>query len=165
MGVALWLGRPPAARAAPPLVHAHDVVAQQGLEAWWRPGDLLLVATGPSGREAWRPLADDPSPHPAPPALPGWTRVGAACAPAPTAAFTLAGKPARAWISGPPAAPEVRVERDGVPVAAATLGQPASVCALHVGEADAVPGLEIVVTWTVGGLQGLTVLRVPEVAH
>jgi len=156
---------PRVAAGAPPLVHAHDVVAQKGLEAWWRPGDLLLIAEGPAGREAWRPLSDDPSPHPAPPALPGWTRVGAACSAAPSAAFTLAGKPARVWISGPPGAPELRVERDGLPLSAAVLGQPAVVCAVHVGEADAVPGLEIVVTWAVGALQGLTVLRLPEVAH
>jgi hypothetical protein len=158
-----WGVRP--AAAAQPLVQAYEVAASE-LQVWWKERDLMVVTPGLDGLEARRPLADA-AVHAAPAGFPGWTRLGAACA-GPggnRTTFPLAGKPAVAAAGGDKAVPVVTVHRDGVLVAQAPLGQPAEACAIHVGEADALPGVEIVVSWTLGSVQGVTVFRLPELAH
>lgn len=167
LSVLALLGGPavPPAAAAQPLVAAYDLAAAE-LAVWWRPGDLMLVTPGTKGLEARRPLVDGDI-HPAPATMGGWTRLDGACDPvdAVQVTFPLAGKSAVATVGGDAALPAVHVLREGVLVAQAPLGQPARPCAIHVGEADGVPGLELVVTWSLGSLHGVTVLRLPELAQ
>jgi hypothetical protein len=152
------------AHALPPLLLAVDT-ADPGLRVFVRPGDLLLA--GPTGdeRPAVRPLLG-PGPVPLPPSLDGWAALHAPCDGGTSAAFLRDGKPAEARLSVGPAAVEVAVLVEGRRVAEGALARPVSPCRLVVAEADALPGPEVIFTWTgPGGARGLTVWRVPETAR
>jgi hypothetical protein len=159
----VWGARP--AAAAQPLVQAYEVAASE-LQVWWKERDLMVVTPGLDGLEARRPLVDT-AVHAAPSGFRGWTRLGEACGTKSSnrTTFSLAGKLAVVAAGGDSAVPVVTIHRDGVLVAQAPLGQPAKACAVHVGEADALPGVEIVVSWILGSIQGVTVFRLPELAH
>ncbi len=160
--VALALGVPPT-HAAQPLTPAGELAAAT-VEVWWRRGDLLLVTEGPDGREARRPLANE-AVHPAPASLQGWKRIGESCENRSQTTFTLLDRPAIATVGGDASIPAVTIHREGLLVAHAPLGQPAQPCTITVVEADALPGLEVIVTWGLGDIHGVSVFRLPELAQ
>jgi hypothetical protein len=152
------------AQALPPLLLAVDT-ADPGLRVFLRPGELLLA--GPTGddRAAVRPLAG-PGPVPLPASLDGWSALHAPCDGALTAAFSRDGRPAEARLAVSPAAVEATVWVEGRLVAQGALARPVTPCRLAVAEADALPGPEVIFTWTgPGGVRGLTVWRVPDTAR
>lgn len=151
----------------PPLVFVTDT-AEPGLRAWWREGELLVAPTAASGRPGMRPLVGA-SPVPVPADLAAWTPLGLTCSSHPKSQFTLDGRAALLTVSGAWDKPMLELTVEDRMVAAAPLGRPASVCGVHVGQADSLPGPEVMVSWRFGEganqLYGLSVFRVPETAR
>ena len=150
--------------AASPLVPAYETL-DCALRAWWRPGDLFVAPGAGDPRPGLHPLGSAVEAA-APPAGDGWQRIGERCEPAASATFDLRGQTATVRLEGPWSAPLLRV-RVGERIAAEqSLGHPAHLCALQVVEADATPGLEILLLWRampeVAVAQGLTVFHLPE---
>lgn len=155
------------AQAACPLVPAFETL-DTALRAWWRPGELFVAPGAGDPRPGFFPL-NSRLEGTAPPAGEGWRRLGERCDPAATATFTLQERPAVASLEGDWMAPILRV-RVGERIAAELpIGHPAHLCALYVAEADATPGLEILVLWRnqaeVAVPQGISVYRVPDAAR
>ena len=155
--------------AAPPLILAADV-GEPGMEVWWREGDLLVGSPQQDGRPGMRPLSEQKERLQLPADLTGWTRLGKTCQDKPLATSLLDEAAITATISTDPAGHQIARVQDGQRVLAEnTLGRPVTVCALALVQADALPGLELLVLWTLGEgadpIRGLTVLRVPEMAR
>jgi hypothetical protein len=138
----------PAAHAAPPLVPAADV-ADPDLQVYWRDGELLLGMPLRSDRPALRPLVDL-APSTLPDDLSGYRRLGEACDAVPRATATLDGNPVVAEIGGSLEAPTIVLKGGPVVLAQNKLGRPVVPCTIDIVQADAVPGLEVVVTWRTG---------------
>lgn len=153
--------------ATPPLVLAADV-AETGLRVWWRPGDLLIGPPAGDPRPGMRPLCG-PAEVAIPTEISGWTALGATCPGVLAHTFNLDGEPATATPEGTWEAPVIRLRSKGRVIAEAPLGRPGRVCEIAVGEADAVPGLEVMVTWRLGEgaseLRGLNIYRIPDTAR
>lgn len=156
-----------AARALPPLEPVH-ATAGVGMRVWWRPGALMVAASGEPGAPFTYPLEINKK-GTLPPTLSGWSPLGETCAPRPEAAIELDGEPAVAKVIGTPERPGLALTRGRRRVAAGPLGQAAEICALFLGEADGIPGPELMVLWRIGEgpsqLRGLTVMRVPDTAR
>jgi len=156
-----------AAWALPPLQAVH-ATAGVGMRVWWRPGSLLVAASGEPGAPFTYPLEINKK-GTLPATLSGWTPLGETCAPRPEASMELDGETATAKVIGTPDRPALALVRGLRRVAAGPLGQAAEVCALFLGEADAIPGPELLVLWRIGEgpsqLRGLTVMRVPDTAR
>lgn len=155
------------ASATPPLVLAADV-ADAGLRVWWRVGDLLIGPPSGDPRPGMRPLIG-PAEVAIPVDLAGWSALGETCAATLSVTFPLDGEPATATAEGTWELPVIRLRSRGRVIAEAPLGRPGRVCEIAVGEADAVPGLEVLVTWRLGGgsseLRGLNIYRIPDTAR
>lgn len=152
------------ALAAPPLDLAVDV-AEAGLQAWWRPGELLVGVPGRGDRTALRPLVDL-NPTTLPSDLSGWTDLGTGCSTPARGELEVDGVSLSARIAGPPEQRVLLLEVDGELRAQQSLGRPVRPCAVRLGQADALPGVEIMVSWDFGegaaATRGLSVFRVPE---
>ncbi len=155
----------PEARAVPPLVVAADE-AEAGLRAWWKEGDLLVAPPAGDPRPGVRPLVG-PAPVVLPAALDGWQPLLDTCSEAPDPpAFSLGERTARARVERTDSTLIVRVSVDDRVVAEGALGRPAEPCSLTVGQADALPGKEVLLGWrTAAGVTGLTVFRIPDTAR
>lgn len=153
-----------AALAAPPLVVAVDE-AEPGLRAWWREGELLVAPPAGDPRPGVRPLVG-PAPVVLPQDLGGWTPLLGDCPErAPTAALPLGDETAMVDVTQTEHSLVLRVKVADRTVAEGSLGRPATPCSLHVGQADALPGYEVLLGWrTAAGVHGLTVFRVPEMS-
>jgi len=160
----LWGGP---AWALPPLEVLHTTAAEE-LHVWWRAGELMVAQSKAPGSAVRWPLDPGRSGQ-LPAVLVGWTPFGQTCSTPPEARTTLDGAPAVARVEGSAELPVITLSRDGTRVAQGPLGQPATVCALTLVEADAVPGPELLVLWRMDGpartLRGLTVMRVPQTAR
>lgn len=152
------------ALAAPPLVVAVDE-AEPGLRAWWREGELLVAPPAGDPRPGVRPLVG-PAPIVPPTELAGWTALHGECPErAPTAALPVGEHTATVNVEAAEQNLVVRLQLDERTIAEGALGRPARACSLHVGQADGLPGYEVMLGWqTAAGVQGLTVFRVPETA-
>ena len=152
--------------AAPPLVVSVDE-AETGLRAWWRDGELIVAPAEGDPRPAVRPLRS-PVPVALPPDRSGWIDLLTGCSEGPpTAAMPVGDATAIAQATKDAATGTVRLTVRLGPrlVAEGALGRPAEPCSLHLGQADALPGYELMLGWrTEMGLRGLTVFRVPETA-
>jgi hypothetical protein len=161
----LWILLFTLARATPPLVYVTDT-ADQGLRAWWRPGDLLVA--GATGSAGLRPLQAEPTAV-VPADLSGWKALGARCASSAQARVALPGGEAEVKVAGTEMAPLLRIERGGQTLAESPLGRPARVCELLVANLDATEGLELAVAWQMGDpkapISGISLFRVPDVAR
>jgi hypothetical protein len=152
------------ALAAPPLVVAVDE-AELGLRAWWREGELLVAPPDGDPRPGVRPLVG-PAPVALPPDLQSWTPLLGECPErAPTAALPLGEQTAVVDVTSSEQSLVLHVKVGDRTVAEGALGRPATACSLHVGQADALPGYEVLLGWqTKAGVRGLTVFRVPEMS-
>lgn len=162
LGALLHLGI--ATGATPPLMPAADA-AQVGLHAWWREGELLLgVPTDPE-RPAMRPLVDL-----AHATLPtdflGWEPIGKTCQDEPRATAAMGNTPIEGLVSGTTIHPMIRLLQESRVLAESALGRPAKVCEIRIVQADAMPGLELIVAWRTGTgetmMNGFSVFRIPE---
>jgi len=162
--MAMLLLAPSVAAATPSLEPAADV-AEPGLRTWWRPGELVVGVPGRSDRSALRPLVD-PTPTALPSDLSSWTELGTSCTEAPEARLTSGSHTLTAVVHAPGAQRIVQLKVGDKVIAQQTLGRPVTPCALHLGQADALPGLELMVAWVTAdeSVRGLTVFRVPEAA-
>lgn len=155
------------ALAAPPLVPAADL-AGDGLEVWWREGELLAGVGERPDRRGVRPLADL-APIELPSDLSGWRRIGANCHPNANADATLGELPVVAELAGSSDEPVVQIRAGARVVASAALGRPARSCDIAVVQADGLPGLEVIVVWRPASedetLRGVTVYHIPEIAR
>ena len=157
------------AAAAPPLLVAADI-GEAGMMVWWRDGDLLAGSTTTDGRPGVRPLAQG-QPLALPADLSGWKPLGQRCDDTPSAQATIDGNTVTVSIVTDPTAQQiVRLTTGEVTLAENTLGRPAKICSVHIGQADALPGQEVLVTWRLGEdpastINGLTVFRIPETAR
>ena len=148
------------ALALPPLVTAVDI-AQPGLTAYLKPGELWLGIPDEAGRPGLRPLVDL-KPRPLPSSLSDFTTLGTECQAEPLDQAEFGGTPITARVAGDALHPVIQIERNERLIARSLLGRPATVCALHIAQADAVPGPELIVSWQMGNIRGFTVYRVPE---
>jgi len=166
IGSLLWGLFSTSAQALPPLVPAADL-AQNGLQAWWKPGELMVGMPNEHGRPGMRPLVDL---HPKlmPENQTGWTLLGESC-PTPTHIDgVFCGHRLRAEVAGDALHPTLRLLIEGRAVAENLLGRPALICDLHIGEADSVVGPELIVSWRPSKdspMRGYTVYRIPEALH
>lgn len=155
------------ASALAPLVPAADV-AEPGLVAWWKPGDLLVGHPDQEGRPGMRPLVSL-VPLVLPTDLNGYTRLGGACVAQPESARVIGGRRLRATVTASAEGPVVQVLSGDRLLAVNALGRPALVCEVLLGDADSLPGPEVVVAWRMelseGELWGVTVYRLPEAAR
>lgn len=153
-----------AALAAPPLVVAVDE-AEPGLRAWWREGELLVAPPEGDPRPGVRPLVG-PAPVVLPTDLAGWTPLLGECPERPpTAALPIGERTVTVGLTQTDQSLVLRMQIGERTVAEGALGRPAMACSLHVGQADALPGYEVLLGWrTAAGVNGLTVFRVPETA-
>lgn len=153
--------------AVPPLVQAADLAAP-GMEVWWREGELLAGEPTQPGRPGLRPLSDL-APLALPVDLTGWTPLGDPCVPGATDHAMLDTVAVDADVIGDKEAPVIRLRAGQRLVASAALGRPAHICALRVVQADALPGLEIIVVWRPleedANLRGLVVYHIPDAAR
>lgn len=160
----LWAAE---AWALPPLEVLHTTAAEE-LHVWWRAGELMVAQSKAPGSAARWPLDPGRSGQ-LPEVLVGWTPIGQTCGAPPEARATLDGEPAVARVEGSAELPIITLSRAGARVAQGALGQPASVCAMALVEADGIPGPELLVLWRLDGpsrpLRGLTVMRVPQTAR
>jgi hypothetical protein len=148
------------ARAVPPLVQAVEV-ADRGLSAWWRERELVVGRLDDPERPAVRPLVSAAETT-LPASLLGWTRIGEVCAAVPTATGAWGDVPLEVRADASGSLPVVSVRSHDRLVAQTALAKPVSVCALVLGEADALPGPEVIVAWRMGDVHGFTVFHVPE---
>lgn len=152
------------ALAATPLDLAVDV-AEADLQAWWRPGELLVGVPARGDRTALRPLVDlNPTTLPAD--LTGWTELGASCSTPARGELVVGGQTVSARVAGPPEQRVLLLEVGEELRAQQSLGRPLRPCSVHLGQADALPGIEVMVSWEFGegaaATRGLSVFRVPE---
>lgn len=165
--LAVLAGSP--AAAAPPLMPAADV-ADEGLRAWWRQGELVVGKPDQPGRPGLRPLASL-APTVLPDDLPTWATIGEDCVPRPESQADLEGQRVTARVLATAEGPVIQLLSGEQVLAENALGRPARVCEVLLAEADALPGLEVIVAWRMerapgpGELRGLTVYRVPETAR
>ena len=159
-GLVLSFGLIHQAHALPPLVTAADI-AQPGLQAYVKPGEFWVGIPDDEGRPGLRPLVDL-KPRVLPMQLDAFTTIGSTCQPAPTDTSTFGGLPLRATVGGDAIHPTVRVELQERPIAESLLGRPATICSLHLVQADEMPGPELIVAWRFEAVRGFTVYRVPE---
>jgi hypothetical protein len=152
------------ALAAPPLVVAVDE-AEPGLRAWWREGEVLVAPPAGDPRPGVKPLVG-PAPIVLPDDLEGWTPLLGECPERPpTAALPVGGRTATVLVDASEKNVMLQVKLEDRVIAEGALGRPAVPCSLHIGQADALPGYEVLLGWrTPAGVQGLTVFRVPETA-
>lgn len=158
----------PTARAAPPLVLAADV-AETGLRAWWRPGELLVGQPAQPGQPGLRPLVSL-TPMVLPQDLAEWATLGETCVTRPESSADLDGQRVQARVTTSGEGPVIQVVAGEKVLAENALGRPARICEVLLAEADALPGPEVLVAWrlelqTGDELRGLTVYRVPETAR
>ncbi|MCK6504766.1 hypothetical protein L6R53_15400 [Myxococcota bacterium] len=157
------------ARAAPPLVLAADV-ADEGLRAWWRAGELVVGKPDEAGRPGLRPLVSL-APAVLPEDLSTWAAVGETCVPHPESQADLEGQRVTARVLATAEGPVIQLVAGETLLAENAIGRPVRVCEVLLAEADAIPGLEVVVAWRMerapgpGELRGFTVYRVPETAR
>jgi hypothetical protein len=153
------------ALAVPPLVVAADE-AETGLRAWWREGDLMVGPAEGDPRPAVRPLAGA-APSVLPENMDDWKPLLALCTPQPPpVAFALGEGRATALVTPTAGTLVVRVRVEDRVVAEGALGRPAVPCSLTVGQADTLPGQEVMLGWqTPAGVSGLTVFRIPDTAR
>jgi len=156
------------ALAAPPLMPAADV-AEPGLQAWWKQGELLLGHPEQEGRPGLKPLVNL-NPVVLPEDLAGWVRLGESCVPRPESSREVEGERLTASVTASTEGPVVQVLSGERVVAQNALGRPAQVCEVLLAEADAIPGPEVIVAWRMelagqADLRGITVFRVPETAR
>lgn len=175
LAAAVLAGLHPPARAALPLVLVADV-ADLGLRAWWRPGELVLGKPDEAGRPGLRPLVSL-APVVLPVDLESWAALGEACVSRPESRAREDGARLRAQVLASAEGPVIQLLDGQELLATNALGRPAQVCDLLLAEADAMPGLEVIVSWRLelggerpaegGGaeLRGYTVYRVPETAR
>ena len=152
-----------AAHALPPLVKAADL-AQADLQGFWRNGEFMVGVPHLPARPALLPLQNN-RPSNLPPDLSGWTVIGQSCDESPRHQDRLGGVTIEAAVGGDAMHPTVELRLGGRLVAEALLGRPAKVCEVHITDADAIVGPEILVAWRLGSaedIRGFTVYRVPE---
>ncbi|MDP6932683.1 MAG: hypothetical protein QGG40_07185 [Myxococcota bacterium] len=154
------------AHATPTLVPVADI-ADEGLHAWVKEGELLVGVPDDDERPGIRPLVGL-APLVLPEDLSDWTPVGIRCKTIKMHAARIGERSIVAEVTGPDSHPSVRLVSEGKVLAEAPLGHPAQVCEVLVAQADIVPGLEVLVAWRMEQhqppLQGLTVYRIPELA-
>jgi len=151
------------ALALPPLVVAADV-ARPDLQAFWKDGDLLIGLPSEPGRPGQRPLQGH-SPIQLPTNLSAWTAIGETCEKTPRGEGQFGGVAIEAVAAGDAMHPKVELWMHGRPVARTLLGRPATICALHVLNADSVQGPELITAWRMDSpnpIRGFTVYRIPE---
>lgn len=141
----IWLVLISTAQAVPPLVPAVDV-AERGLGAWWREGDLLVGVADVPGRPGIRPLAGS-TPVELPADLSGWEPIGESCRSPVEVTAQVNGHEVMAEVAGTWEWPVVRLWSGGRVVAQNALGRPAQACDIRIVQADDIPGPEIVVAW------------------
>ncbi|NOY25449.1 MAG: hypothetical protein GXP62_06205 [Oligoflexia bacterium] len=157
------------ARATPPLVPAADV-AEVGLHAWWRSGELVMGLPDREGRPGLRPL-DSLVPVVLPDDLHEWAAVGETCVTRPESGGEIDGQRVLAKVRATAQGPVIELLAGDQVLAENALGRPAQVCEVLLVQADKLPGLEVIVAWRMElgpdqpGLRGLTVYRVPETAR
>ena len=147
----------------PPLMPAADV-AQVGLVAWWRQGELLVGIPDSDERPGMRPLVN-PTPTPLPGDLSGWEPVGHSCQDMPHAVALVGQHPVEGVVLGDDAQPIIALVQGDRVLAQNTLGRPAQVCEIRIVQADQLPGMELVVAWRTADkppVSGITVFRIPE---
>ena len=167
LAAAALLWPPVAAHALPPL-ETVQATAGVGLRVWWRQGALMVAASGEAGAPFSYPLQPTKKGE-LPATLSGWSPLGETCALRPEATIELDGELATARVVGTADRPVLALVRGRRRVAAGALGQAAEICALFLGEADSIPGPELLVLWRIGEgaaqLRGLTIMRVPDTAR
>lgn len=156
------------ALAALPLMPAADV-AEPGLQAWWRPGELLLGHPDQEGRPGIKPLVGL-TPLVLPEDLTAWVRLGETCVSRPESSREIDGSRLTASVTASAEGPVVQVQSGDRVVAQNALGRPAQVCEVLLADADTIPGPEVIVAWRMeltgqAELRGYTVYRVPETAR
>lgn len=153
--------------AVSPLILAADMAAPD-LEVWWRDGEILAGSPGREGRPGVRPLVDI-APIAMPRDLGAFTQLGRGCAGPLGATFKLDALEVEAEMAGTPEEPVIQLRAGQRLLAASGLQRPMHVCAVHVVQADALPGLEVVVVWqppeNLSNLGGLTVFHIPDLAR
>lgn len=159
-GIVLSFGLIQPAHALPPLVTVADI-AQPGLHAYVKPGEFWVGMPGDDARPGLRPLVDL-KPRVLPLQLDSFTTIGSTCQTNPTDTSIFGGMPLTATVGGDAIHPTVRVELKERPIAESLLGRPATICSVHLVEADAMPGPELIVSWQIAAVRGFTVYRVPE---
>jgi hypothetical protein len=151
------------AQATPPLMPATDI-AQVGLVAWWRQGELLVGVPSAPDRPGMRPLVST-MPAPLPSDLSSWEPIGHTCQPSPRGLGSLGKTPIEAVVIGDEEQPIIALMMQKRVVAQNALGHPAQVCEIRIVQADQLPGLELIIAWRMGGdgaARGVTVFRIPE---
>ena len=159
-GIVLSFGLTHQAHALPPLVTAADI-AQPGLQAYVKPGEFWVGMPENDARPGLRPLVDL-KPRVLPLHLDAFTAVGATCQTTPTDTSSFGGLPLTASVGGDSIHPTIRVELEERPIAESLLGRPATICSVHLVQADEMPGPELIVAWRIEAVRGFTVYRVPE---
>jgi len=152
-----------AAHAVPPLMPATDV-AQVGLVAWWRQGELLVGIPDAEDRPGMHPLVNN-MPTPLPGDLSSWEPVGHTCDDHPRGVAAIGDAAVEAVVLGDAVQPVIALMQGERVIAQNALGRPAQVCEIRIVQADKLPGLELVVAWRTEGdtpIQGITVFRIPE---
>lgn len=175
----------PAQAAPAPLVQAADV-ADRGLHGWWKEGALLLGHPAVEGRPGVRPLAELEAVV-LPTDLSSWAEVGATCVAEPQSRVAIDGRELVARVTATAEGPVIQVLDGQRVVAHNALGRPARVCEVLLAQADALPGVEVVVAWRMeivtaqtraepaalegqeppddAELRGFTIYRLPEAAR
>ena len=137
-------------------------VADRQLGAWWRAGELMVGVEAEG--IALRPLVG-PDPISLPQDLSAWQVIGASCADAPQATFTLGERVVVARAVGSAEQPRVQLVVDDEVRAEGSLAPPAVPCEIVVAQLDPLPGLEILVAWRAGDgdavVRGLSIFRAP----
>ncbi|MEC9390342.1 MAG: hypothetical protein VX944_09730 [Myxococcota bacterium] len=149
-----------AASALPPLVVAADI-AQPDLNAYYRPSELWVGVASGDNRPGICPL-NDLEPRTLPVHLDQYTTLGDTCQTPPTHRTEFGGNRVVVTVAGDALHPIIRLSQNNRPIAESLLGRPATVCSVHLIEADATPGPELVVVWDIDNVRGVTVYRVPE---
>ena len=170
--------------AAYPLLITVDM-ADEGLEVWWKEGEILIGSVE-SGR-AIHPLnKSNGSQGTVPiPDLKDWTQLGASCELKPVVAPLQQMTPrevvhpdddkkdsgdVRVTVDldskDPSALANVQLFHGDMLVAENAIPRPVNICSLHLVNADATEGNEIVVTWGLGKkIRGVTIFVIPEVVR
>ena len=139
-------------------------IASPELEGFWKKGHFFVGKPHEKGNPGIKPLQGH-KPVQFPADLSTWTAVGETCQQEPKGVGQFGGSPIHALVAGDPMHPKIQLWMSNRPVAEALLGRPASVCSIHIGNADGIPGPEIITTWRTGApnpTRGFTVFRVPE---
>ena len=149
--------------ALSPLVVAADI-ARPELKGFWKEGDFVVGVPTDPGRPGLRPLKGH-SPIQLPADMTGWEPIGEACQEPPHSISDFGGSPVEALVAGDRIHPKLQLWMGGRAVAEALLGHPASVCSIHIVNADHIRGPELITTWRIDAsspFRGFTVYRIPE---